>query len=188
MDLLEKCASLIFGTRDEGLAFRGGIGHDAFALGAGLLLGVGDHQLDFDHVLGRGGLGSGLQIVDLGLGLAEQGGRTLLRLRHDPGCLLVGVPQDLRAVLAERRRQGRLVDHRMRGPLLGFGDRGLQLPFVLLERLDTAGHRLQVGAHLVGIEPAPDHGERVVGDVTGRDPRRRDGARPSGMARAYGAA
>ena len=79
-------------------------------------------QLDLDDPLGRRGLRARLQLVDLVLGLAQQRGRPLLGLGHDPGRLLVGVAQDLRAVLAERRRERRLVDDGVGRPLLGLRD------------------------------------------------------------------
>ena len=99
----------------------------------------------------------------------KQRGRPLLGLDHDAGRLLVRVPEDLRTVLAERRRQGGLVDDGVGRPFLGLGQRVPQLLLPLLERLDAPGHRLEVRPHLVGVEAAPDDGEGVPGDVPGRD-------------------
>ena len=98
--------------------------------------------------------------------------RRLLGLGHDPGRLLVGVAQDLRAVLAERRGQRGLVDHGMGRPLLGLGHGRPQLLLLLLHGLEGAGHRLEVGPHLVGVEAPADDGKRVPGDVPGGDPGR----------------
>ena len=116
-----------------------------------------------------------LELVDLALRLTQQRRRPLLGLGHDARRLFVGVAQDLRAVLAQRRRQGGLVDHGVGRPLLGLGQRGPQLLLALLERLEAPGHRLEVGPHLVGVEAPPDDGEGVAGDVPGRDPGRGDG-------------
>ena len=153
-------------------ACRHRFGDDPLTLHAGLLFGVGHQQLHLDDALGRRRLGARLQFVDLALRLAQQRGRPFLGLDDDAGRLFVGVPEDLRAVLAERRRQGRLVDHGVGGPLLGLGQGRPQLLLALLERLEAAGHRLEVGPHLVGVETPADDGEGVACDVPGRDPGR----------------
>ncbi len=93
-------------------------------------------------------------------------------LDDDPGRLLVGVAQDLRAVLAQRGGQGCLVHHGVGGPFLGLGQGRPELLLSSLERLEAPGHRLEVRTHLVGVESPPDHGEGVLGDVAGRDPGR----------------
>ena len=169
LHLLEECPPLVLGAGDDRLPVGHGLGEEALALHAGLLLGVRHQQLDLDDALGRRGLGARLQLVDLALGLAQQGGRTLLGLGDDSCRLLVGVAQDLRAVLPQRRREGGLVDDGVGGPLLGLGHGGAQLLLALLECLDAPRHRLQVGPHLVRVEAPPHDGERVAGDVPGRD-------------------
>ena len=169
LHLLEQCPPLVLGPRDDRLALGHRVGEDALALDPRLLLGVGHEELHLDHPLGRRGLGARLELVDLALRLAQQGGGALLGLGHDLGRLLVGVAQDLCAVLAQRRGERRLVDHRVGRPLLGLGQGGPQLLLALLERLDAPGHRLEVGPHLVGVEAPPDDGEGVAGDVPGRD-------------------
>ena len=99
-------------------------------------------------------------------------GRRFLGLGHDAGRLLVGVAQDLRAVLAERRGQGGLVDHRVGRPLLGLGHGRPELLLLLLHGLEGPGHRLEVGPHLVGVEAPADDGKRVPGDVPCGEPGR----------------
>jgi hypothetical protein len=93
-----------------------------------------------------------------------------LGLDHDFCRLVVGVTEDLRAVLSERRGEGRLVDHGMRGPFVGLSHGVAQLLLPLLENLDAAGHRLEVRLHLVDVESPPHDRERVPGNVTRRDP------------------
>ena len=151
---------------------RGGLGQDALLFGPRLLLGAGHQSLHLDHPLGGGRLRAHLELLGLVLGLADQRRRRLLGFRHDPRRLLVGVVQDLCAVLAQRRGQRGLVDHGMGGPLLRLGHGRPQLLLLLFHALEGTGHGLEVGPHLVGVEPPPDDGERVPGDVTGGDPGR----------------
>jgi hypothetical protein len=116
-----------------------------------------------------------LNVVGPALGLAQQGGGTFLGLDHDFGRLVVGVPEDLRAVLPEGGGEGRLVDHGMRRPFVGRRHGLPQLLFPLLEHLDAAGHRLEIGLHLIDVEPPPHDREGVPGDVTRGDPGRGNG-------------
>ncbi len=170
LDLFEQGATLVLGLGQDGVALGRGLGQDPVALGPRLGLGVGHEQLHLPHPLGRRCLRTGLQLLDLLLRVAQHGRRPLLRLGDDPGGLLVGVAEDLGAVLAERRRQRCLFDHRVRGPLLRVGQGRAQLLLVLLEGLHAARHRLQVCPHLVRVEAAPDDGEGVSGDVACCDP------------------
>ena len=75
-------------------------------------------------------------------------------------------------VLAQRRGQGGLVDHRVGRPLLGFGHGRPELLLLFLHDLEGPGHRLEVGPHLVGVEASAHDGERVPGDVPGGEPGR----------------
>ena len=172
LDLVEEGPTLVLGAGDDCLPRGNGIGNDPLALHPGLLFRVRDQQFHFDDPFGRRRLHARLQLVDLALRLAQQRGRPLLGLDDDPGRLLVGVAQDLRAVLAQRRREGGLVDHRVGGPLLGLGQGRPQLFLARLERFEAAGHRLEVRTHLVAVEAPPDDGEGVVCDVAGGDPGR----------------
>ena len=172
LDLVEEGAALVLGTGDDRLARGNRLGNDPLTLHPSLLFGVGHQQLHLDDPLGRRCLGALLQLVDLALRLAQQGGRPFLGLDHDPGRLLMGVAQDLGAVLAQGGREGGLVHHRVGGPLLGLGQGGPQLFLARLERFEAAGDRLQVGTDLVGVEAPADHGEGVLRDVAGGDPGR----------------
>ena len=175
LHLLQQCPPLVLGPRDHCLAVGHRVGDDPLALDAGLLLRVGHQQLHLDDALGDRRLRLRLEVVDLALRLPQQRRRPLLCLGDDASCLLVGMAQDLRAVLAQRRRERGLVDQGVGGPLLGLGQGGPQFLLTLLDGLEAPGHRLQVGAHLVGVEAPPDDGEGVAGDVPGRDPGGRDG-------------
>ena len=98
-----------------------------------------------------------LDLVGPALRLAQEGRGTFLGLDHDFGRLVVGMAEDLGAVLAERSRQRRLVDHRVGRSFVGLGHGVPQLLLPLLEHLDAPGHRLQVRLHLVDVEaPADD--------------------------------
>ena len=172
LDLVEKGTPLVLGAGDDRLTRGDRLRNDALTLHSSLLFGVRHQQLNFDDPLGGRRLGQRLQLVHLALRLAEQRGRPFLGLDHNPSRLLVGVAQDLGAVLAQGRRQGGLVHHGVGGPLLGLGQGCPQLFLARFERFEAAGDRLQVRAHLVGVETAADHGEGVLCDVAGGDPGR----------------
>ena len=172
LDLVEEGAALVLGPGDDRLTRRNRLGNDALTLHPSLLFGVGHQQLHLDDPLGRRRLGPLLQLVDLALRLPQQRGRPFLGLDHNAGRLLMGVAQDLGAVLAQRGREGGLVHHRVGGPLLGLGQGGPQLLLARLERLEVPGDRLEVGTDLVGVETPADHGEGVLRDVAGGDPGR----------------
>ena len=121
LDLVEQGPALVLGASDDRLSLTHCVGEDALALDTRFLLGVGHEELDFDHTLGRRCLRARLELVHLALRVTQQGGRPFLGLRHDARRLFMGVSQDLRAVLAERRGQGRFVEHGVRRPLLGLG-------------------------------------------------------------------
>ena len=144
LHLLQQRASLVLG-RVTSSSLCAGFGRsgprrprqDALLLGPGLLLGVGHQDLRFGHPLGRRRLGALWISSAWLLGLADAASRPpLLGLDHDPRRLVVGVAEDLRAVLAERRGQRRLVDHGVGRPLLGLGHRRPQLLLLLLQRLE----------------------------------------------------
>ncbi len=170
LDLFEQGAAFPLRLDDDSVPLGGRLRQDALALGPRFVLGVGHQQLHLAHSLGRRCLRSRLELVDLLLRLPQHGRRALLRLADDPRRLLMGVAEDLRAVLTERGGQRRLVDDRVRRPLLGVGQRTAQLLLVFLERLNAAGDRLQIGPHLVGVVPTSDDGKGVPGDVARRDP------------------
>ena len=112
-----------------------------------------------------------LDLVGPALRLTQEGGGTFLGLDHDFGRLVMRMAEDLGAVLAERGRQGGLVDHRVGRPFVGLGHRVPQFLLSLLEDLDTPRHRLQIRLDLVDVEAPADDGEGVTGDV----PRRQAG-------------
>ena len=170
LDLFEQRPALVLGPGDDRLGLCHRFGDDPLTVHASLLLCVGDQQLDLDDAFGGRRLGTRLQFVDLALRVAQERGRPFLGLDDDAGRFVVGVPEDLRAVLAERRRQGRLVDHRMGSPLLRLRQGRPQFLLAFLEPLQAPGHRLEVGAHLVGVEAPADDGKGVACDVSGRDP------------------
>ena len=173
LDLLEQGPALVLGPRDDRLALGHRVGEDALALDPRFLLGVGHEELDFDHTLGRRCLRARLELVHLALRVTQQGGRPLLGLRHDPRRLFMGVAQDLRAVLAERRRQGGFVEHGVGRPLLGFGQRMPAAPARSLRALRGCGPP-------TGGRPGPRRCRTPAGPLrrsAGRCPRWRSGTR-----------
>ena len=127
LDLVEERPPLVLGAGDDRLTRGNRLGDDPLTLHPSLLFGVRHQQLNLTDPLGRRRLGALLQLVDLALRVPQQRRRTLLGLDDDPGCLLVGVAEDLGAVLAEGGGQRGLVHHRVGRPLLGLGQGGPQL-------------------------------------------------------------
>ncbi len=189
LDLLEQRPALVLGPGDHRLAFGHGVGEmRSLSARASCSALATNSSTSATRSAADASVRAWSSSTWLCASRSSVGG-PLLGLGDDPGRLLVGVAQDLGAVLAQRGRQRRLVDHRVGGPLLGLGQGRPELLLVLLERLDAPGHRLEVGPHLVGVEAPPDDGEGVAGDVArSRSGTEEMGARPSGMARAYGAA
>ncbi len=142
LDLLEECAPLLLGPGDHGVTLGHRVEPDPLHVGQGLLAGVGHHELGLGHPFGRCSFGPLLDLIGPALRFTEEGGRTFLGLHHDFGRLVMRVAENLRAVLAERGRERRLVDHRVGRPFLGLRHRGAQLLLPLLEELDAPGHRL----------------------------------------------
>ncbi len=175
----------------------------------GQLLGVGPHLVEGGgHLLlgplpqrRRRGLGLGRplgqQRVGPGLGLVVDSVASASR-RSDSACAsasrraasasalatisaggVVGALEDPGRLLAHRGGQHGVVDDRVGGPLLGFGQGGEQLLLAFGQGPQPGGQRLEVVAHLGRVEAPADGGEGVPGHVVGGQVGRRGDGQPA---------